>query len=107
MKVKVIQDHPGEGQFPTFSKGTVVSLAEEGCKHFIHWWPCEIDGHQTYVPISFVEDGKLVRDYNPTELIQKTGDTLQVLEIVYAWLIAKNAEGTTGWIPAEAVISTN
>jgi len=107
VKVSVIQAHMGEGQFPTFCKGTVVAMAEEGCTHFLHWWPCKIKGHETYVPESFVDDGKLTREYNPTELTQDVGDILEVREIVYAWLLATNERGITGWIPAEVVSSVN
>jgi hypothetical protein len=49
----------------------------------------------------------LARDYNPTELIQEVSDILEVQEIVNAWLIATNADGVTGWIAAEAVVSVN
>ena len=105
MKVKIIQTCLGEGQFPTFKKGTAVSLAEKSCSHFLHWWPCEIERHRTYVPESFVSDGKLIRDYNPTELVQEVGDIVEVQEIVYAWLLATNKDGVSGWIPAEAVVS--
>ena len=104
MRVKVIAQHPGEGEFPVFSKGTAVIMGEE-CTHFLHWYSCKIEGHETYVPDSFVRDGKLVRDYNPTELVAEVGDVLEVHEIVYAWLLATNAEGLTGWIPAESVLS--
>ena len=107
MKVKVIQEHPGEGQFPTFIKGTKVTLTGEECKHFLHWSPCEIEGHKTYIPESFIANGVLIRDYNPTELIQNVGDKLEVVEIVNAWLVATNENGQTGWIPAEAVVSVN
>jgi len=105
MRVQVVQNHPGEGQFPTFETGTTVMLAEESCTHFLHWYACEIAGHETYVPACFVRDGKLTRDYNPTELIQEAGDILEVQEIVCAWLLATNTQGVTGWIPAEAVVS--
>ena len=105
MKVKVIQDHPGEGQFPAFKKGTPVKMTGEECAEFRHWFPCEIDGHQTYIPESFIEKGVLARDYNPTELVQHVGDVLEVFEILNAWLMAANKEGKTGWIPAEAVVS--
>jgi hypothetical protein len=73
--------------------------------HFLHWYPCVIERHETYVPESFVRDGKLVRDYNPTELVAEVGDILEVQEIVYAWLMATNENRTTGWIPAESVVS--
>lgn len=105
MKVKVIQEHHGEGQFPTFPKGTTVTLTGEECTHFLHWYPCEIDSHATYVPDAFVSGGVLVRDYNPTELIQNAGDILTVKEIVNAWLLATNETGQTGWIPAEICIT--
>jgi len=96
-------EHPGE--FPTFEKGTLVSLAKEEDEDFLGWYACEIEGHESYVPIAFVRDGKLTRDYNPTELIQKVGDILEVKEIVNAWLFATNDSGVTGWIPAECVVS--
>jgi hypothetical protein len=106
MKVRVISEHLGEGQFPAFEKGSKVSL-KKACAHYLHWFACDIEGYQTYVPEIFVHEGILTRKYNPTELIQKTGDILEVQEIVYAWLIATNENGVTGWIPAEKVVSAN
>ena len=109
MKVKVVRssrwEHPGE--FPTFEKGTPVTLAKEEDTDFLGWYACDIAGYKPYVPKAFVRDGKLIRDYNPTELIQKAGDILEVQEIVYAWLLATNDKGVSGWIPAECVISVN
>ncbi len=104
MKVTVIKDHPGEGVFPGFAKGTAVKI-KEACTHYVHWYACQIAGYDTYVPQAFVRDGVLTKDYNPTELVQAAGDVLQVREIVYAWLLATNAQGQIGWIPAESVIS--
>ena len=104
MTVKVISKHLGEGSFPTFAKGTDV-IVQEACTHFLNWNACVIEGYRTYVPDCFVHDGKLLRDYNPTELVQNVGDILEVQEIVYAWLSAKNLNGVTGWIPAENVVS--
>ena len=105
MKVKVIKNHPGEGQFPTFPKGCDVKITNGGCTHFLNWYACNIDGYDTYLPDVFVADGKLVRDYNPTELICEAGDILEVKEILYAWFIAEAADGSTGWIPAEVCVS--
>lgn len=104
MKARVIEKHIGEGVFPTFAKGTQATL-KEPCTHYLHWYACEIAGHQTYVPESFVCDGVLTRDYNPTELVQEAGDIVEVREIVNAWLIATNEKGISGWIPAEIVVS--
>jgi len=107
MKVKMVRpyrwEHPGA--FPTFEKGTPVLLANDEDKDFLGWYDCEIAGHKPYVPIAFVCDGKLTREYNPTELIQEVGDVLEVQEIVNAWLLATNNAGITGWIPAECVVS--
>jgi hypothetical protein len=107
MKVKFVRksrwDHPGI--FPDFAKGTTVDVAENEDDDFLGWYACVIDGHDTFVPIVFVDDGKLNRDYNPTELIQDLDDILEVLEIYNAWLLATNDKGVTGWIPAECVTS--
>ncbi len=71
----------------------------------MHWYPCEIGGYKTYVPEVYFKNGILLRDYNPTELVQSAGDVLEVKAIVHAWLLAANADGVTGWIPAESVVS--
>ena len=105
MYVKVIQKHLGEGKFPTFKKGTIVTMKQESDTHFLHWHECENKGHQTFVPDIFVQNGVLARDYNPTELVQDAGDMLEIKEIVYTWLLAVNESGAEGWIPAEVVIS--
>lgn len=104
MKVKVIEKHLGEGQFPTFSKGTKVVLSE-ACIHFPHWYACEINGYQTYIPESIIVGDILIEDYNPTELVQEVGDILHVEELVYSWLLATNKDGVTGWISTEIVVS--
>ena len=106
MRVKVIARHPGEGTFPTFSKGTAVMMGEEDT-HFLHWYPCIIERHDTYVPECFVRNGKLICDYNPTELVAEIGNILEVQDVVYAWLMAMNENGVTGWIPAESVVSVD
>ena len=100
-----MQKHLGEGRFPTFKKGTVITMQQESDAHFLHWHECEIEGYQTFVPDVFVCEDTLVRDYNPSELVQNVGDVLEVKEIAYAWLLATNGEGVTGWIPAEIVVS--
>ena len=105
MHIIVMNDHPGEGVFPLFPKSSQVLQTGPLCTHYENWYPCTIDGHQTYVPTIFVRDGKLVRDYNPTELVCKMGETLEVTEIVYAWLFVKNAAGESGWFPAERACS--
>jgi len=111
MKVKLTRNHPSEWHhiiFPTFAKGTPVKMVkdkEEGDDYFKDWLKVKIDGYETFVPISFVADGKLTREYNPTELVQKQGDIVEVIEIVNAWLLCKNEKEQIGWIPAEIAVS--
>ena len=107
MQVQMVVQHDGEGQFPTFPKGSSVNMSPKADEHFLHWHACEIEGIPTFVPASFVEGRVLLRDYNPTELICAKGDIVEILEIVNAWLFAKSKDGTTGWIPAESVISNS
>jgi len=104
MKVRVVTKHEGEGEFPTFAAGTPVEMGAD-CTHFAGWSACVIDGRDTYVPRIYVENGKLTKNYNPTELVQEVGDILSVDEIVYAWVVATNEKGVKGWIPAEVVTS--
>ena len=81
MKVKVVEKYHGYGGerpiFPTFSKGTKVIITGEMDDDFAHWYPCEIEGHVTFIPANFICDGHLARDYNPTELIQEKDDILE------------------------------
>ena len=109
MKVKVTHSYRWEhpGNFPTFEKGTPVSIAEEEDTDFLGWYACDIAGHKPYIPKIFVHDGKLIRDYNPTELIQNVGDILEVKGIINAWLFAINDKGISGWFPAECVTSVD
>jgi len=109
MKVKVIENYDGyEGERPlfrTFSKGTKVTMTGEMSEEFAHWYPCLIEGHETFVPSCYLADGSLVKDYNPTEMSQQAGDVLEVLEIANAWFLCQNEQGEQGWIPAEFVVS--
>ena len=106
MKVRLVCDHPGEGRFPDFKKGTRVAVKDE-CARFRRWYACDIEEYRTYVPDVFICEGKLTRDYNPTELTLSKGDIVCVREIVYTWLLAENDRGETGWIPAESVVSAD
>ena len=85
----------------------IITITKENLEqeHFLHWFPCVIEGYETYAPEAFLHDGKLIRDYNPTELVAEVGEILEVREIVNAWLIAANENGIIGWIPAESVVS--
>lgn len=102
MKVLVNKAHVSEGKFPTFKSGTRVEITEK-CKEFYVWYSCIIDTYKTYIHEDYFEDGKLSREYNPTELDASEGEILQVLELKNNWLYCKTESGTYGWIPGDNV----
>lgn len=101
MKLKVIERHQGEGVFPTFLKGTLVQHIQP-CTSYPNWLSCSIDGWKTYVPIHFVENHRLTRDYNPTELQVEMGVLVDLLELHYQWVLV-NYDGQVGWLPTEVL----
>jgi hypothetical protein len=106
MNLLVIENHDGEGDFPLFTKGTAVSDLKEGeDNEYPHWFPCVINGHETFIPDVYVTNGVLVQDYNPTELEVKKGQIVTLITIVFEWLYVKDGNGKTAWLPASKVIS--
>jgi len=91
--------------FPTFPKGTPVKMAAEQDEFFLGWHEAEIEGHATFVPYHFVEEGLLTCDYNPTELRSNVGDMIEINEIHKTWLLATDQHGNQGWVPSLAVVS--
>jgi len=83
---------------PTFAKGTFVKIKKEDAENK-DWYEVSISGYNTFVPSSFIKKGKLIKDYNPTELKVEALEVLNVLETADAWLLVKNAYGRIGWIP--------
>ena len=108
LKILVMEDHGRyEGQsFPLFSKGTPVSELMPGADNeYLHWFPCVIEGHKTFVPDVFVTGGVLNRDYNPTEIEVEHGQTVELVEVVFEWLYVRDLSGNEGWLPANKAIS--
>lgn len=97
--------HQNEGIFPTFSKGTKVTI-NESCEEFVDWYLCEIEGYTTYISKYLFKNNELIIDYNPTELDIAENEKLEVISIYGAWLYAKAIKNQCyGWIPAEKVRS--
>ncbi|MGF6148216.1 Uncharacterised protein [Kingella potus] len=87
------------GVFPTFAKGSAVeNLAP--CPQYPNWFACRIAGRDTYVPACFVADGRLLCDYNPTELRVSKGDKVMLAAVCYQWALV-GKDGETGWLPFE------
>ena len=99
MKLLVVDGHEGEGMFPLFRKGAIVGELN-ACDKFSHWFACVIDGHETYIPDTYVVNGVLNRDYDPTELVLQKGHVVTLLEVVFEWLYVEDEGGKRGWLPA-------
>lgn len=104
MKLLVTDNHDGEGVFPLFVKGSRVQDVEP-TQRYSHWLACKINGIQTYVPDSYLQNDILLKDYNPTELIATAGEEVELLEIDFEWLYVKNKQNQSGWLPAEKAVS--
>lgn len=105
MRLTVTEDHKGEGNFPTFPVGsTITNIAP--CKKFKNWVEGTIEEHNTYFPTDYIENGKLVCNYNPTELIASQGSTVTLLQVVYEWALVENETGAIGWLPFEKLRSS-
>ena len=104
MKLLVADDHAGEGTFPVFPRGTAVDDIMP-CDEVPHWSACSINGMETFIPDTFLAEGKLTEDYDPTELIIRKGDIVELRRIVYEWLYVKTETGALGWLPASKTVS--
>ena len=82
MKLLVIEKHEGYGVFPLFPQGTTVS-DYAACDEYPHWCSCVIGGYETFVAEVYVDDGVLIKDYNPTEIIVMKGQILTLIHIVF------------------------
>jgi len=104
MKLRVVDKHDGEGHFPLFAKGANVDELV-ACEQTAHWFVCVIEGYKTYIPDTYVTDGVLVRDYNPTELVLEAGQIVTLMEVAFEWLYVEDQSGKRGWFPAEKAVS--
>ncbi len=85
--------------FETFQKLSNVENVEE-CSFYLNWLKCTISGVETYIPMSYVdENNKLTFDYNPTEIVCKKGDEIEVEKIVLGLIYGYNGK-VQGWVPA-------
>ena len=117
MQLLVTEKHEGCNKFPLFKKGSVVgkltadsnfSTSAEaiwGSNSSPHWLACTIDGYETFVPDTYVSDGVLVQDYNPTELKAEKGQKVSLKNIVFEWFFVEDEKGCMGWLPANKVTS--
>ena len=108
MKLLVMENHERyEGQaFPLFAKGTAVSELVDGTDdEYPHWFPCVIDQHETFIPDTFIVDGTLACDYNPTEIEVEKGQIVVLIKLVFEWLYVQDNNQNEGWLPASKALS--
>lgn len=104
MKLLVMERHLGEGMFPLFAKGTAVTDVAD-CEGTPHWRSCVIEGYETYIPETYIVDGVLNRDYDPTELVVEKDQIVALVEVAFQWLYVADENGKRGWLPASKVIT--
>ena len=104
MKLLVIDDHDGEGAFPTFPRGSRVENIVP-CEEVPHWSSCVICNMETFVPDIYIADNVLTVAYNPTELALPKDSIVELDKVVYEWLYIRTADGLSGWFPASKAVS--
>ena len=104
MKLIIVDSHDGEGAFPVFPKGTAVEDIQP-CEEVPHWMACQINNIRTFVPDTYLADGKLTVDYDPTEVVLAKGEVVELQKIVFEWLYVKTSTGISGWLPASKAVS--
>ena len=61
------------------------------------------DDKEGWVPREWLQiegnHGRLLRDYDATELNLETGDQLEAILVLHGWCLARTADGRTGWAP--------
>lgn len=102
-EVMLTQDHSGEGVFPTWQAGTPVERLAP-CQTYARWWQGHIDGYDTYFPQDILDNGRLTRAYNPTELSLPAGSRVSLLAIVGGWAWCEHGR-QRGWLPVEKLQS--
>ena len=97
--------HDGEGVFPCWPAGTVVSgLAS--CALHEGWLQGCVNGRSAYFPAAIVANGCLTAAYNPTELALPTGSCVQLLGVWRGWAWVAH-DGQQGWLPLAKLQSTD
>ena len=87
--------------------GEKVKLGK-GISEWSGWAWCEDKNGKTgWVPESYLQikgnSGKLLFDYDATELTVKKGEELKILKEQSGWLWCENRKGDYGWVPKDKV----
>ncbi|MFW9877352.1 MAG: SH3 domain-containing protein [Candidatus Thorarchaeota archaeon] len=105
---KVIADYKSPFPEPLMLHKDDIVQVEEKESEWTGWiWCISKEGKQGWVPNNYLEiqgkNGKLIQDYDATELTAKTGEELIIENQESGWIWASNKEGNKGWIPKRNV----
>ncbi|MDH4222216.1 MAG: SH3 domain-containing protein [candidate division Zixibacteria bacterium] len=85
--------------------GDQVKIEKRKCE-WKGWVWCEgKDGNTGWIPENYLQikgnNGKLLLDYDATELTVQRGEELKIIKEESGWFWCKNQKGDYGWIPKE------
>ncbi|WP_373778280.1 hypothetical protein [Glaesserella sp.] len=101
--LKTIRSHHSILTYSSFPKGIKVELIE-ACQEYPHWYKCKIEDIETYIPLHFLNNSFLIREYNPTELTIKEDQEVELIELHHGWAMVKY-HNQIGWLPCEILVS--
>lgn len=107
---KVRVKSPYHSPFPDpikLKRGEKVKVEKRVCEWSGWVWCEDIDGKTGWVPQSYVQikgnSGKLLVDYDATELSVKKGEELKILKEESSWFWCRNRKGDSGWVRKDKV----
>lgn len=87
--------------------GEVVTIGEKRSEWNGWLWCKDENGKTGWVPENYIKRkgdmGKLLVNYDATELTVEKGEELEIIKEESGWLWCKNKNGNLGWIPKEKV----
>ena len=91
----------------TLQEGDKVTIDRRECEWEGWVWGTNQDGESRWVPESFLEisgnRGKVLKDYDATELQVIKGEHLLIHEMESEWAWCTKSDGRQGWLPMDFV----
>jgi len=111
MKLKycnVISDYKSPYTEPLkIRKGEILQIGNKESEWRGWVWGMNKDGKERWVPRKYIDiqynSGKMIQDYEATELAVTIGEELKIEEEESGWVWVSNKEGKQGWVPLENI----
>jgi uncharacterized protein YgiM (DUF1202 family) len=105
-KCRAISDYRSAYPDPLKLKSGEVVTIEEKESEWKGWlWCKDENGKVGWIPENYIKRkgdmGKLLVNYDATELNVEKGEELEIIKEESVWLWCKNQNGNFGWIPKE------